>query len=159
MDTTQTMVRMTLDRWQSLLKTFNDKLDALTDAQLEVEIAPGKNRGLYLLGHLAAVHDNMMPLLGFGDKLYPELYEPFINLPDKAVADLPAADELRQKWHRINQVLAENFDKLQPQDWFGPHTAVSDADFANEPHRNKLNIILTRASHLGYHLGQFILLR
>ncbi len=36
---------------------------------------------------------------------------------------------------------------------------VSDEDFEKEPHRNKLNIIVTRTSHLSYHTGQLILLK
>jgi hypothetical protein len=59
----------------------------------------------------------------------------------------------------LNEVLGQKFNSLQPGEWFGKHTAVSDKDFIKEPHRNKLNIIITRTSHLSYHTGQFILLR
>jgi hypothetical protein len=36
------------------------------------------------------------------------------------------------------------------------HTAVSDADFAKEPHRNRLSVVLNRAGHVQYHLGQLV---
>ncbi|MBC7554999.1 MAG: hypothetical protein H7257_13600 [Taibaiella sp.] len=45
------------------------------------------------------------------------------------------------------------------EDWFLKHNSVSAEDFVNEPHRNKLNILLTRTTHLSYHLGQFILIK
>jgi len=159
MSTTQTMVKMTFDRWNGLVKGFDTALDSLTDEQLLKEIAPGKNRGVYLLGHLIAVHDDMLILLDLGDKLYPELNEPFIKSPDKSVAEIPSAATLRDYWKKSNEVLAQRFASLQPEQWFEKHTVVSAEDFSKEPHRNKLNIIITRASHLSYHWGQFILLK
>jgi len=42
-----------------------DKLfGALSPGELEHEVAPGKNRLIYLWGHLAAVNDALFPLLG-----------------------------------------------------------------------------------------------
>ncbi len=37
--------------------------------------------------------------------------------------------------------------------------AVTAEDFAREPHRNKLNIVLNRTGHVSYHLGQLVLLK
>jgi hypothetical protein len=159
MNSNQIVIKMIFDRWYAQIKNFDAALNSITDEQLQKEIAPGKNRGIYLLGHLIAVHDDMLILLGLGDKLYPELNEPFIKSPDKTVNQIPSAKELRAYWSKQNEVLAQKFDSLQPDEWFQKHTAVSDEDFAKEPHRNKLNIIITRTSHLSYHLGQFVLLK
>lgn len=158
MNATQTMVKMVQDRWYAQLKNFETALNSISEEQLHREIAPARNRGIYLLGHLIAVHDAMLPLLNFGDKLYPELAELFLNAPDKPGTEIPSANELRAIWDELNRVLNQNFDRLQPDDWFQKHTAVSDEDFIKEPHRNKLNILITRTSHLSYHLGQFTLL-
>lgn len=157
--TTGTSLKMIFDRWNASIKSCDTLLDAISDEQLQKEIAPGKNRGIYLLGHLIAVHDDMLVLLDMGDKLYPELYEPFIKSPDKAISQLPAAAELRACWTNQCAVMKQKFDNLQPEAWFEKHTAVSAEDFAKEPHRNKLNIILTRTTHLQYHLGQLVLLK
>ena len=159
MSTTETTLKMIFDRWSALVKNFDNSLDALTDDQLENEIAPGKNRGIYLLGHMIAVHDDMLRLLDMGDKMYPELYEPFINAPDKTVSDIPSAATLRTYWAKQNEVLKQKFDSVQHEEWFQKHTAVSAEDFAKEPHRNKLNIIITRTTHLAYHHGQFVLIK
>lgn len=159
MNSTETTLKMIFDRWYALMKNFDTSLNSFTDEQLQKEIAPGKNRGIYLLGHLIAVHDDMLVLLDMGDKLYPELNEPFIKSPDKTVSDIPPATTLRAYWSKQNEVLKEKFDSLQPDEWFQKHTAVSAEDFAKEPHRNKLNIIITRTSHLAYHHGQFVLLK
>jgi len=155
----QTVVKMIFDRWNSLVKAFSASIDALSDEQLQQEIAAGKNRGIYLLGHMVAVHDDMMRLLGIGDKLYPQLFQPFVESPDKSVAELPSATDLRDAWTTINETLQSYFEEQQPENWFEKHTAVSAEDFAKEPHRNKLNIIITRSTHMAYHHGQFILIK
>lgn len=152
-------VKMVLDRWNGSILSLNKQLQAISDAQLQKEVAPGKNRGTYLLGHLIAVHDDMLILLGIGEKHYPALTEPFIKQADKAVADVPSAAELRAMWEKQCEVLQEKFSALTTDEWFSKHTAVSEEDFMKEPHRNKLNIIISRTSHLQYHTGQLILLK
>lgn len=159
MTTNETILKMVFDRWNGSIKNWDASLNVLTDEQLQKEIAPGKNRGIYLLGHLITVHDDMLVLLNMGDKLYPELYEPFLKSPDKAVAEIPSAGELRTYWTKQCELLKQKFDGLQPADWFEKHTAVSAEDFINEPHRNKLNIIITRTTHMAYHTGQLVLLK
>ena len=156
---TEIMIKMVFDRWYALIKNFDTLLDLISDDQLQKEVSSGKNRGIYLLGHLTAVHDDMLPLLNLGDKLYPSLSEPFIKSPDKAVSELPSAKELRASWSNVNKVLAEKFSTVKPNEWFQKHNSVSAEDFIKEPHRNRLNIIITRTTHLSYHLGQFILLK
>jgi len=111
------------------------------------------------LGHLIAVHDDMLILLDMGEKLYPQLNEQFIKSADKKTNEGPSAAELRSFWTNQCQLLQQKFDALKPEEWFQKHTAVSAEDFANEPHRNKLNIIITRTSHLQYHSGQMVLLK
>jgi hypothetical protein len=100
----------------------------------------------------------MLILLDMGEKIYPALHEPFLQRPDKAIADLPSPSELRSLWAKQCSILEEKFSKLSAADWFEKHSAVSAADFVNEPHRNKLNILLTRTTHLTYHTGQLALL-
>jgi hypothetical protein len=159
MKSNQVLIKMVLDRWYAQIKHFETVLGSLTDEQLQFEIAPTKNRGIYLLGHLVAVHDDMLPLLGLGEKLYPQLNEPFLKSPDKAIADIPSAKELRESWTKLNGILTQKFDGVQADEWFQKHTAVSPEDFEREPHRNKLNVMINRTNHLSYHLGQLILLK
>jgi hypothetical protein len=159
MEANQIMVKMVLDRWYTLIKTCDTTLDSITDEQLQKEIVPNKNRGIYLLGHLIAVHDEMISILGLGDKLYPELYDPFLKSPDKSVSEIPSAKELRTFWNKQNDVVAQKFNSLQAGEWFLKHNSVSAEDFIKEPHRNRLNVLLTRTTHLSYHVGQLILLK
>jgi hypothetical protein len=158
MTSNELIVKMVIDRWNGSIVNFDKFLNSLTNEQLQKEIAPGKNRGTYLLGHLIAVHDDMLRLLDMGEKMYPELQEPFIKLADNATSQVPTASELRAFWKKQCEVLNEKFEKMMPEQWFEKHEAVSEEDFSKEPHRNKLNIIITRTSHLQYHTGQLVLL-
>jgi len=151
--------KMVIDGWNQHIARVNDYLANVTDEQLMKEASPGRNRGVYLLGHLTAVHDDMIRLLGFGEKLYPQLAEPFIKNPDKSAVELPPVSEVRKYWTAVNENLARHIGQLQPADWFTRHTAVLEEDFAKEPHRNKLNILLGRANHLNYHFGQLAFLK
>lgn len=159
MNTNQLILKMVFDRWNASIKNWNTLLNSFSDEQLQKEIAPNKNRGIYLLGHLVAVHDEMLVLLDVGKKLYPELHKIFIDSPDKSVVEIPSVKELRESWSKVCEVLQQEFEKLQPEEWFEKHTAVSADDFAKEPHRNKLNIIISRTTHLNYHTGQLVLLK
>lgn len=159
MASTQLIVKMVMDRWNASIKNCDSLLNNLSEETLLKEIAPGKNRGIYLLGHLVAVHDDMLTLLDMGNKLYPQLEEPFIKSPDKSTLLSPSVNELKGYWINQCALLKQKFEALKPEEWFEKHTAVSPEDFSKEPHRNKLNIIITRTSHLQYHLGQLRLLQ
>src|SRR5436190_17549814 len=89
-------IKMVTDAWETQNSRFNKLLDELTPAQLMLEVAPGRNRGIYLAGHLVAVSDAMLPILGFGEKLYPQLTNLFISNPDKSVLNLPTVAELKK---------------------------------------------------------------
>lgn len=152
-------VKVVLDGWNARIKQADEIFNKLTDEQLQKEVAPGRNRAIYLLGHLTAVHDHMLPLLDFEKAQYPNLDEPFLTKPDKAVAQLPTAQELRAAWKNTNEKLAAHYAKLKTDDWFTRHTSVSPEDFVKEPHRNKLNIVLGRTGHLASHIGQLALIK
>lgn len=154
----QLIVKMVLDAWYSKIKDADKVLDMLSDEQLMHEISPGRNRGIYLLGHLTAVHDRLVPLLDLGERLYPDLDEPFLTQPDKTVANLPSASILRQEWKNTNEILAHHFNSMEPDDFFRKHNAVSVEAFEKEPHRNRLNVIISRTNHLASHVGQLILI-
>lgn len=151
-------VKMAIDGWKGQINATNKIFGKLTDEELMQEVSPGRNRGIYLLGHLAAVHDMMLPLLRFGDPILRELHQPFVELPDRAVAELPPVQQLRAQWNGVNEKLAGHFNSLTPDEWFTRHASISEEDFVKEPHRNRLNVLLVRTVHLSEHRGQLVLL-
>jgi len=152
------LVRMTLMAWDAQNNYLNKLISSLTDEQLAKEIAPGKNTGVYLLGHLIAVSDGMLPLLGFGDRLFPEMEEVFIKNPDKSGQVFLSVPELKQRLEEVNSKLNSHFTSAEVNGWLSRHEAVSSEDFAKEPHRNKLNVVINRTGHMAYHIGQLRLI-
>ena len=144
--------------WDAQNSYLNKLINSLTDEQLLKETAPGKNTGVYLLGHLVAVSDGLFPLLGFGNRLFAEMEEVFLNKPDKSGLIFPSVPELKKRFELVNAKLNEHFRSLGVDEWLSGHTAVSPGDFVKEPHRNKLNVVITRTVHMAYHIGQMRLL-
>jgi len=151
-------IKMALSAWETYNARVKKLLDTLTDEQLLAETATGRNRGIYLIGHLVAVSDGLFPILGFGERLYPELDKVFLESPDRSTPEMPSINELKEYWNKVNTVLADHIEQMPADEWFTRHNNVSEADFAKEPHRNKLNIIINRTNHTSYHLGQLIFL-
>jgi hypothetical protein len=158
-DAKELMVQMLLASWHKHIDLFNKFIEPLTAAQIAQVVAPGRNSGLYLLGHLTAVTDYMIVLFGIGERLYPELEQPFIRNADKSGFDFPSFEELKAKWASVHEVLNKGMAGMNADSWLEKHTAVSAEDFAKEPHRNKLNVLISRTTHQEYHFGQMKLMK
>lgn len=154
----QSLAATALNDWALNLKRAEEVFLGKTDAQLRQAVAPGKNRLVYLYGHLIAVHDAMLPLLGIGERLHPELDAVFLDAPDDPASDLRPAAELAQLWAEVHGALRDGFARFTPADWTARHTAMSAADFAANPLRNRLAVLLNRAAHMAFHVGQCALI-
>ena len=158
MTSEQQLVDAALRAWKANTDRAAAFFGALSDAELEQEVAPGRNRLIYLWGHLTAVSDALLPLLGAGARLHPELDAAFLTSPDRAEGvTLPSAAALKQMAAEIDEALWSAFSQWSPADWLMKHSAVSDEDFAREPHRNRFSVLLSRTAHLAFHHGQAIL--
>ncbi|GAB2818369.1 DinB family protein [Ferruginibacter profundus] len=155
---TEQIIQQIINAWQAQNKTVTDFFNKYSDDVYLKEVAPGRNRPTYLLGHLIASNDGMLPLFGLGKRLFPQYEAMFIKNPDKAVADIPSIAILKNDWEKLNNTLSDHFSKMTTADWLSKHTAVSDEDFAKEPLRNKLNVLIGRTNHQSYHRGQVNLL-
>ena len=143
--------------WKQVIGRIDKGFLQLSDEEIQKQVAPGKNRLIYLLGHLTAVHDRMFSLLGIGERLHPELDKAYISNPDRTLPDPVAPADLKKLWSEVNRRLTEAFEKLTPAEWLQKHTAVSDEDFAKDPSRNRLSILLSRTNHAAFHTGQAVL--
>jgi len=150
-------VQVAINSWRLVLERASRTLSNLTDDQLLKEVAPGRNRLIYLWGHLTAIHDAMFPILGLGERLHPELDLIFVSSPDKGGAQLPSAEEMRKYWDEVNGKLLSQFASLSEDEWLQRHYAMSEEDYAKDPTRNRLAVLLSRTNHLSYHLGQITL--
>jgi hypothetical protein len=159
MDQKTVLVKIALNAWQSQADRCTKFIIELPEEKFEHEIAPGKNRGIYLAGHLAAVHDVLPEILGLGKRAYPELYPVFLQSPDKTHEKIPSVTELKQIWTAVHDRLKKEFEQMSAETWFTRHESMTDADFEKEPTRNKLSVLLNRTGHFAYHFGQLVLLK
>jgi uncharacterized damage-inducible protein DinB len=150
-------VQVAINSWRLVAERANKIFSNLTEDDSLKEVAPGKNRLIYLLGHLTAVHDAMFLILGLGERLHPELDAIFVSSPDKTGAQLPPVGELRKYWDEVNGKLLSQFATLSAEEWLQRHHAMSEEDYAKDPTRNRLAVLLNRTNHISYHLGQITL--
>ncbi len=150
-------VALALKVWKAQIERADKLFGSLSSEEVQREIAPGRNRLLYLWGHLTAVHDAMLPLLSLGERLHPEFDVAFVSNPDKSRADIPSHEHVRRAWNAANAALRKGFETMSWSDWVHRHSAVSEQDFAKDPSRNRFAILLSRTNHLSYHLGQAVL--
>jgi hypothetical protein len=150
-------IGMAIKAWDTQISRTDKFLSTLDDEACLKEIAPGKNRVVYLLGHLIAVNDNMIALFSLGERVHADLDDAFVKSPDGPGLTKPDVAALRQYWKRSNEQLSALFATMTPEQWFGRHTSMTDEDLVKEPTRNKLSVLLNRTSHVAYHLGQLAL--
>jgi uncharacterized damage-inducible protein DinB len=159
MTSQQLSVKVAINSWKLVADRADKTFSNLTEDELLKEVAPGKNRLIYIWGHLTATHDAMFSILGFGPRLHPELDAIFVSNPDEAATKLPSAGELKKYWDEVNSKLLSQFARLSADEWLQRHHAMSEEDYAKDPTRNRLAVLLSRTNHVSYHLGQVILAR
>ena len=152
-------VKMALQSWDTQVSRATKVFDNLNDEQLWEEIAPGRNRGVYLLGHLIVVNEGLFKIFGLGERMHDNWDEAFLRNPDKAGLDFPSTSTLRQAWADVHSKLSIQFQTLSADAWFQRHQSMTDEDLEKDPARNKLSVLLNRTAHVAYHLGQVALIK
>src|SRR2546426_255838 len=118
--------------WKTQIDRADKLFGTLSSEEVLREIAPGRNRLLYLWGHLTAIHDAMLPLLGLRERIYPEFDVAFVSNPDKSQAAIPSHEQVRRAWNAVNTELWKGFETMSWSDWLQRHSAVSEEDFAKD---------------------------
>ena len=70
MDQKHIFIQTAIKAWEMQISRTDKFLNSLDDASLTKEIAPGKNRISYLIGHLIAVNDNINAMFGMSERSY-----------------------------------------------------------------------------------------
>src|SRR6266702_666523 len=120
------LIDSALRHWRSTVDRAGKLFGNLSQEQLLQEVAPGKNRLVYLWGHLTAINDALLPILGLGKRLHPELDAIFVSSPDKTGTQLPPVRELRKYWDEVNTKLLSQFATLSADEWLQRHYAMSE---------------------------------
>ena len=65
------------EQWKTTASWITGHLDSFTDDELALEIAPGKNHGVWILGHLIESEDDLSKYIGKGEMIFPHYEEIF----------------------------------------------------------------------------------
>jgi len=106
-------VALGLKVWKAQIERADKLFGSLSSEEVLREIAPGRNRLLYLWGHLTAIHDAMLPLLGLRERLHPEFDVAFVLNPDKSRADIPSREQVHRTWNAVNAELWKGLKKCR----------------------------------------------
>jgi len=149
-----TPTEICLLQWKAYNARMQKALDSISAQKFNEPIVANGNSPSWLFGHLADTDDKLLELFGIGKRLHPELEKIYHHERGKNQTGHLSKEELSAQWKAITSALDKAFDSWTEKEWMNRHTAVSEEDFAKEPQRNKLNVMLSRVSHKASHLGQ-----
>jgi hypothetical protein len=145
-----------LNSWKAVSRRIDDLAVKFPAEHFDARVAPDGNRVVYLFGHLAVAHDRMFTLLRIGKRLHPELDDAYFDNPDRTFPDPMSPADLTAALNEIHIALNRAFDALAPADWLQRHSEVAEAEFTENPTRNRLAILLSRTNHASLHTGQIV---
>ncbi len=159
MNSTTLIIKVALEHWEQMVRRADAVISDRSDEILSRPVAPGKNTGVYIIGHLIAINDTMLETIGIGEAKYPELFEMYFRHPDGAALPYKTMPELREIWKETHGRIAAIIQQVPEDDWLKRHARMTDEEFEQNPLRNKLSVFLNRATHIGYHVGQLTLVK
>lgn len=153
-----TVVKKFAEQFEAMVEWVNGNIDPLTDDELKLEIAPGKNHGVWILGHLIASDDDFSVFMEKGDLLYPEYYELFGQGSKLlSVENYPSVQLLRKQWKSVVEKNRKIYADLTDEELNEPHGRMQsppEKDFF----KTKQRIIYFWQLHQMYHAGQLSIL-
>ena len=145
--------------WATHNKRIQKVFASMEGPNFERPIIPGGNSPSWILGHLVDTDDALLEILGIGPRLYPDLAKIYHDDPSTNQNGHLDSGELQKCWKAILARMDEVTKGWTENEWLGRHTLVSEEDFKKEPHRNKLNVMLSRVTHKASHLGQIAMMK
>jgi uncharacterized damage-inducible protein DinB len=149
-----TPLNICLLQWETYNRRMQKVIDTISQENFHKPITPDGNSPSWVLGHLVDTDDALLELFGIRKRLFPELNTVYHHERDTNQKGHLTKEELTSKWKSVLDELDRAFKSMSENEWLGRHTAVSEEDFKKEPHRNKLNVMLSRVAHKASHLGQ-----
>jgi len=154
-----TSLEISLLQWDAYNRRMQKALETISEENFYKPIVPEGNSPSWLMGHLADTDDALLELFGIRDRMFPELAKIYHHERSTNQIGHLSKVELITQWKAIIAELDRAFKGMSESDWHARHWAVSEEDFKKEPHRNKLNVMLSRVTHKASHLGQIAMIK
>lgn len=140
-------------QYNMMLDWVNGHIDTLKDDEFKIELSPGKNHGVWLLGHLVASEDDFSLYMGKGGLFFPEITEMFGQKSKlMPVENYPSVSELKNYWKQVTEKNQKIYSTLTDKELSEPHMLVKDYD--TDYFKTKERVIMAWQLHQLYHTGQ-----
>ncbi len=149
-----TTLDICLLQWSMYNNRMQKVFETISEENYNKPISANGNSPSWIMGHLADTDDSLLELFGIGNRKHPELKTIYHHERGTNQSGHLSKIDLMTKWKSITSELDKAFKSWSEGEWLSRHTAVSEEDFKKEPHRNKLNVMLSRVGHRASHLGQ-----
>ncbi len=145
-------------QWKDMIQWGSNYLNLLTDDDLLLPIAPGRNHALWVLGHLIESEDELSKYLGHGEMRFPE-YETLFGMNSQLLTpdQYPSPKQLREQWVKVIHKNTRLFHAIRDAEWDEPHALIKgkpEDDFYGWKGR----CIHLWIIHSHYHFGQIAIL-
>jgi uncharacterized damage-inducible protein DinB len=149
-----TTLQICLLQWDTYNRIMQKVINTISDENFNLPIVPNGNSPSWLLGHLVDTDDKLLELFGIGKRMAPELSSIYHHERGTNQLGHLSKEDLNTTWNTIVSELDKSFKAMTEADWLSRHMSITEEDFKKEPHRNKLNVFLSRIEHKASHLGQ-----
>lgn len=140
-----------------MLEWVNGCINSLDDDEFRMELSPGKNHGVWILGHLVVSEDDFSIFMGNGELLFPELVEFFAQKSKlQPPENYPPVPELRGYWDAVCRKNREIYSQLADDELDMPHALLENDD--TDYFKTKKRVIMAWQFHQMYHAGQLAVL-
>ena len=144
--------------WQNMTQWASGYIDRLSDEEFAQDIIPGRNHGVWILGHLIESEDELSKFLGEGEMIYPDYEETFgMRSKLRPPQSYPPVPKLREQWKEVVAKNEHMFQTLHDSEWDEPHALVKGA-VEDDFYGTKGRCVYLWNLHQMYHVGQLALL-
>ena len=142
-----------MQQYELMVGWINETMKGLSDDDFKQELSPGKNHGVWLLGHMIVCDDDFSLYMGKGNLLYPEYAEIFGQGGKIQPAEnYPSVAELRNCWTKVCEKNMKIYPELKDSEFDEPHALVKDPE--TDFFKTKGRVIMAWQLHQMYHDGQ-----
>ena len=146
-------------QWKIVTWWISEMLNSLSDDELKKTISPGRNHGIWILGHLIQSEDELSTYLGKGGYIFPENERLFgqKNKPGP-VESYPDIQVLRKQWVNVVSKNDKILSEITDAEWDEPHAFI-EGYIENDYFKTKGGCVMNWIIHQTYHIGQLVLLK
>lgn len=146
-----------LEQYVMMHEWLNNYINALSDEEYKMELSPGKNHGVWILGHLIESDDDFSVYMGKGDFLFPEYVELFGQGSKlKPPENYPPVQDLKNNWKVLFEKNKKIYENLKDHEL--EESPENMDDKMKEYFKTKGTVVMAWQLHQMYHGGQLSVL-